>query len=169
MSKLDPVIRLADLELETSELGTRYASSDRHFSTDMGLTKLGATYTIAPPGKTACPYHVHHAKDEMFVILEGEGEYRFGEKRYPVKGGDVLGAPVGGPDYAHQIFNTGDKPLKFIGISSMSEFEVVEYPDSNKFQVIERKGSSGEARFRHVGRAQHALDYWDGEDIGGAA
>lgn len=166
MSKpVNPVVSLADLELEYSELGERYASGDRHFTTDMGLTKLGATYTVIPPGKISCPYHVHHAKDEMFVILEGEGEYRFGDKHYPVKAGDVLAAPVGGPEYAHQILNTSDKPLAFIGISSTSEFEVVEYPDSKKFQVIERKGTTGEAQFRHVGRVEQALDYWDGESI----
>lgn len=160
-----PVVTLADLDLVSSEFGERYASKDRHFTSDMGLTKLGATYTVVPAGKRACPYHVHHAKDEMFVILQGEGEYRFGDKTYRVKAGDVLGAPVGGPEYAHQILNTSDKPLAFIGISSTSEFEIVEYPDSNKFQVIERKGTIGEARFRHIGRAEQTLDYWDGENV----
>ena len=43
----------------------------------------------------------------MFVILEGEGIYRFGSKSYTVMAGDVLGAPRGGVEYAHKLTNTG--------------------------------------------------------------
>jgi uncharacterized cupin superfamily protein len=159
-----PVVRLSELELEDFELGTRYASKDRHFTTGMGLTRLGATYTEVPPGKTACPYHVHHAKDEMFVVLAGKGEYRFGSVVHQVQAGDVLAAPVGGAEYAHQLVNTGNEPLKYIAISSAAQIEVCEYPDSGKFQVIHRPGSE-EAKFRFVGRQETTLDYWDGESV----
>ena len=53
------------------------------------------------------------SSDELFIILEGEGTYRFGDESYPVKAGDVLGAPAGGSETAHQIINTGTVPLRY--------------------------------------------------------
>jgi uncharacterized cupin superfamily protein len=36
----------------------------------------------------------------MFLILEGEGELRFGDKRYPIRKHDVIACPPGGPEVA---------------------------------------------------------------------
>ena len=38
--------------------------------------KLGASIDIVPPGKRSCPYHFHHAEEEMFIVLEGQGTLR---------------------------------------------------------------------------------------------
>ena len=108
----------------------------------MGVTQIGASYSEVPPGKAGCPCHVHHVEDEMFVILEGEGTYRFGSESYPVMAGDVLGAPRGGIEYAHKLTNTGKGPLKYLSISTRSDIEVCEYPDSNKFMVSSLVGVS---------------------------
>ena len=32
--------------------------------------KLGASIDIVAPGMRSCPYHFHHAEEEMFIILE---------------------------------------------------------------------------------------------------
>lgn len=153
-----PVVSLGALPLESFERGTAYRSSDAGgVARGLGLTRLGATYIEVPPGKSSCPYHVHHAVDEMFVILEGQGDYRFGESRYSVGAGDVLGAPRGGPDFAHQLINTGAGTLKYLAISSVSDADVCEYPDSDKFGAGSRTG------FRVIGRRGESLDYWDGE------
>lgn len=163
--RFNPVARLAELQLETLGRGSRYESLDAGISEKLKLTRLGCGYTIVPPGKTACPFHVHHAEDEMFVVLEGTGEYRFGEERFQIQGGDVLGAPVGGPEYAHQIFNTGTEPLKYLSISSKADIEICEYPDSGKVGYYGKHAGGGK-RFRHLTRPELGLDYWDGEDIG---
>ena len=78
----------------------------------------------------------------------------------PIKKGDVLGAPSGGPETAHQIINTGSTPLIYLGLSTKAKTEICEYPDSGKFLAkTNREGSS----FDHIGRGENALDYWDGE------
>jgi uncharacterized cupin superfamily protein len=101
----------------------------------------------------------------MFIILEGEGTYRFGAETYPIKAGDVLGAPAGGQDTAHQIINTGSGPLRYYGISTMSIADVCEYPDSGKFGVFSRSTGNpyDKATHRHLDRLGNGLDYWDGE------
>ena len=98
----------------------------------------------------------------MFVILDGEGEYRFGDHRVAVSKGDVLGAPAGGPETAHQLINTGPAVLIYLAISTKAKTEIVEYPDSGKF--LAKTYGEGKTTFRAIGRAADTnLDYWDGE------
>ncbi len=91
-----PFVRISEEALQPFSHGQKYQSDDLPLSEKLGLTQIGACYCEVPAGKTACPFHVHHCEDEMFIILEGEGAYRFGEETYAVKAGDVLGAPRGG-------------------------------------------------------------------------
>ena len=161
--KINPVARISELELETFEHGSAYRSADAMLAARLGLTQLGAAYSEVPPGKSGCPFHVHHVEDEMFVILEGEGTYRFGSNSYPVKAGDVLGAPRGGPEYAHKLTNTGTGPLKYLSISTNADTEICEYPDSGKFQASTRTPGAAASRFKIMGRTGENLDYWEGE------
>ena len=160
---LNPVVRIAELALEPSSQGEAYRSADAAIGERIGLTTLGAAYSEVPPGKSGCPFHVHHVEDEMFVILEGEGVYRFGAQTYAVKAGDVLGAPRGGPQYAHKLTNTGARPLKYLSISTKADTEVCEYPDSGKFQVSSKPAPGRAGKLRFVGRDGEGLEYWDGE------
>ncbi len=36
----------------------------------------GAGVDILAPGMRSCPYHVHPAQEELFVVLEGRGSLR---------------------------------------------------------------------------------------------
>lgn len=162
---LNPVARLSELELREGRHGDAYAFRDVSFSGSIGLKDIGCSYTEVPPGKSACPFHSHRMEEEMFVILEGSGVYRFGERRFDVKAGDVLGAPTGGAEYAHKLTNTGSVPLKYLSVSTKSVTEVCEYPDSGKFEVSSQDAPGGAKRLVFVGReGQGDLDYWDGED-----
>ncbi|MCZ4273868.1 cupin domain-containing protein [Maritalea porphyrae] len=159
-------VRLADLETTPFSHGKSYESYDAPVAKALGLTKLGAAYTVVPPGKTACPYHVHHAEDEMFIVLSGSGEYRFGDTVHQVQAGDVLGAPVGGAEFAHQLWNRGNEPLIYLAISSKADVDVCEYPDTGKFAVMSGSGKTrrhGQSAFAFVGRAEQGLDYFDGD------
>lgn len=168
-----PIVTLAGLQLVPFEQGSFYKGADASFGLELGLKDMGARYNEIPPGKSSCPFHNHHVEEEMFVILEGEGTYRFGMERHPFKAGDVLGATAGGQETAHQIINTGSSVLRYLGISTVAATEVCEYPDSGKFLVSSKAAagqppvhpySSSSASLRHKGRAgEHNLDYWDGE------
>jgi uncharacterized cupin superfamily protein len=122
--------------------------------------QLGASVDILPPGKRSCPYHLHHAREEMFIVTQGSGTLRVAGEMLPITAGDVLFLPAG-PEYPHQIINTSDAPLHYLSISTMQSPEICEYPDSNKHGVWVDRGDTAvfEARHRNGGD----LDYWDGE------
>jgi len=138
-----------------------YDSIGARLAAGTAALKLGASVDIVPPGKRSCPYHFHHAQEEMFVVLEGQGSLRVAGEMLPISTGDVMFIPPG-PDYPHQIINTSDAPLKYLSISTRERPEIVEYPDSNKYQAIGGPDAGG-TDFRRVHRAADDLDYWAGE------
>ena len=162
----EPVVNINDLKLESWERGTLYVGADVRLGPMIGVRDLGISYSEVPPGKSGCPFHNHHVEDEIFVILEGEGVYRFGDKTYPIKTGSVLGAPAGGQETAHQIINTGTTPLRYYGISTMSIADVCEYPDSGKFGVFSRstRNPYDKSTIRHLQFLDaKGIDYWERE------
>ena len=97
----------------------------------------------------------------MFLILEGSGTLRFGGKEYPIKKHDIIACPPGGQDVAHQIINTSDSELRYLCLSTNEPFDICEYPDSNK--VMSVVGEAGNREFKHISKADQAVDYFDGE------
>lgn len=160
-----PVVNVADLPLERWRRSAFYGGADARIGPMIGVRDLGISYSEVEPGQSACPFHNHHVEDELFIVIEGEGTYRFGAESHPIKAGDVLGAPAGGQDTAHQIINTGSRTLRYFGISTMSLADVCEYPDSGKFGVFSRhtRNPYDKASVRHLDRVGTGLDYWDGE------
>jgi uncharacterized cupin superfamily protein len=132
----------------------------------IGAQKLGYNLTAVPPGMRAFPQHNHRVNEEMFFVLEGAGEVRIGSERFPIRGGDFIACPPGGPETAHQIVNTGDGELRYLAVSTKQFPEICDYPDSGKFGVLAEfpPGPDGRPQvFRHVGRADLAVGYWEGE------
>ena len=131
----------------------------------LGAQKLGYNVTVIPANKRGFPLHSHRANEEMFFILSGKGEFRIGSERHPVRVGDVICCPPGGPETAHQIINTSDEELKFLAVSTRITPDISDYPESKKFGVFgEFTGPDGKPQmFRHLGRHENNIDYWDGE------
>lgn len=163
MTNIDnPVLNIADVPMMDRGNGQGFAVKWGRAGPLLGLTSLGCAVHVVPPGKRAFPFHRHHVMDELFYVLSGEGQYRWGDKTFPVKAGDLIGAPAG--TEAHQIVNTGSDALHYLAVSSNSATEVVEYPDSGKIGIIagDKEGNFMSATYRGIGRIAKA-DYWDGE------
>lgn len=122
--------------------------------------KLGISVDTVAPGKRSCPYHFHHAQEELFIVIEGEGTLRVAGEMLPVRAGDVVFIPPG-PEYPHQFINTSLQPMKYLSVSTRESPEVCEYPDSGKYFAMAR-GADGKG-FEAIQRAGAPLDYWDGE------
>jgi uncharacterized cupin superfamily protein len=158
-----PIVNIADVPLMDRGHGQRFAVQWGRAGPLVGLGGLGCAVHVVPRGKCAFPFHRHHVMDELFFIVSGQGEYRYGEDRLAVRAGDIVGAPAGAKP--HQIINTGAEELTYLGISTLGGVEVVDYPDSGKVAVAAgmKNADLTTATYRGVGRIAPA-DYWDGED-----
>ncbi|WP_306476246.1 cupin domain-containing protein [Methyloversatilis sp.] len=156
-----PFVNLDDVEFNRVEENGFYSSRLAQFSAAIGARKLGYNLTELPPGSAQCPYHSHRIWEEMFLILEGEGELRYGDQTYPIRKHDVIACPTGGPDTAHQIINTGSTTLRYLSLSNLEDIEVCEYPDANKVGVFAAGAST--PGLRTFFRAEGDVDYYDRE------
>jgi uncharacterized cupin superfamily protein len=172
MSK--PVINIDDIKMQTWPAGAslsgttaeRYEAKTGFVGVLIGAKKLGYNITAIPPGKSAFPLHNHHINEEMFFILQGTGEVRFGEATHPIRTGDFIACPPGGKEVAHKIVNTGADDLRYLAVSTKMTPEIVDYPDSGKFGILAEYPQGADEkpqRFVFVGREQQSLAYWDGE------
>jgi uncharacterized cupin superfamily protein len=156
-----PIINLDEVEFDDIEDNGLYTSRRARFSERIGARELGYNLSVLPPGKAQCPFHCHHGEEEMFLILEGSGELRFGDQRYPLRAHDVIACPAGGPDVAHQIINTGTTELRYLALSNFAAIESCEYPDSGKVSIV--AGRRGERTLYKLFRAETTVDYYDRE------
>jgi len=163
-TKTKPILNVADVELKPfgapAPLDASFSCKMGQIGARVGAKKLGYNVTVVPPGKRAFPFHNHRVNEEMFFVLEGEGEVRIGGERHPLRAGDVLACPPGGTECAHQIVNTSSsKELRYLAVSTKESPELCEYPDGGKgkFGFMTSDGT------RYVGRFEGSIDYWDGE------
>ncbi len=74
---------------------------------------LGIWDTILDKEAAVTP-HVHKDIEEVYYILEGDGEMRIGDEAKLVGAGDVIYIP---PEKVHTLINMGKSPLRFITAS----------------------------------------------------
>lgn len=169
-----PIVNIATLDPQPLPPGfaasgaaaERYGPHVARISQNLGAQKLGYNLTVLPPGKRGYPLHNHRVNEEMFFVLEGEGEVRISNNRHPIRAGDIIACPPGGPETAHQIINTSNADLRYLSISTKQTPEICEYPDSNKYGVIAEFTPAADGTpqvFRTVGRRGESVDYWEGE------
>jgi uncharacterized cupin superfamily protein len=156
-----PVMNLDEATFDDVEENGIYTSSRATIGDHIGARNLGYNLTMLPPGKVQCPFHCHHGEEEMFLILEGEGELRFGEERFAIRKHDVIACPPGGPEVAHQIVNTGTTMMRYLALSTLVAVDACEYPDSGKVMVA--AGKRGDRVLRKMFRAENVVDYYDRE------
>ncbi len=156
-----PIMNLDAVEFDDVEENGFYTSSRGQIGAHIGARKLGYNLTVLPPGKAQCPFHCHHGEEEMFFILEGEGELRFGDQRYPIRRHDVIACPTGGPEVAHQIINTGKTTMRYLSLSTLAELDACEYPDSQKVLIV--AGQGNDLKLRKMVRAENTVEYYDRE------
>ena len=157
-------LQFTDLAQRSRELGNempaQFGGRMAPVGRVVGAKGLGYNVTAVPPGKKAFPFHSHRLNEEMFFILEGEGELRLGTQTHRVRRGDFIACVPGGPGTAHQIVNTGSVELKYIAVSTMQRPEVCQYPDSGKVAVYD---AAGPDPMRYVAQESQQVGYWDGE------
>jgi uncharacterized cupin superfamily protein len=120
---------------------------------------LGLSLYELEPGKTQAPLHFHHGSEELVLVLRGRPTLRTTEGERQLEPGDVVHFPKG-PAGAHQLYNHGDEPARYVVAASHASPDVVEYPDSGKLAAMAR----GETPLWTMHRRADAVDYFEDEE-----
>jgi uncharacterized cupin superfamily protein len=100
-----------------------------------GSEQLGAAvYEVAPGGRIS-PLHVHHANEELIIVLSGRPTLRGADGSRELATGEVV-ACLPGRRGAHTVENHSDGPARVLIVSTMIYPEVAEQLDSGKVLVL---------------------------------
>jgi uncharacterized cupin superfamily protein len=129
----------------------------------LGGELLGATLYECPPGNRVWPYHLHHANEEMLLVLEGTPTLRTPEGERLLERGEVV-LFRRGAEGAHQLLNHSDSPARFLMISTMIAPDVCEFPDSGKVGIWAgaAPGAAQPPSFHAFFRGDREVRYWEG-------
>ena len=147
------VLDLQPLERDTETIGRRVRFPGR----EMGSVKTGIRHAEVFPGKLNAPPHCHALEEEIFVVLEGDGELLLWEEdgvaEHPVREGSVVVRPAS-TGVAH-AFRGGAEGMSLLMYGPREPGEVCYYPRSGKVYFI---------GLELITRVGEQLDYWEGED-----
>jgi uncharacterized cupin superfamily protein len=105
-----------------------------------GARELGVTLYELEPRAAVAPYHVHHANEELMVVLSGRPRLRTPAGERELEPGAVVAFPRG-PDGAHQVTNPGEEPVRVLLVSTMNFPDIAEYPDTGAVLAMSAPGA----------------------------
>jgi len=121
-----------------------------------GAELFGASLYELEPGQKTFPYHWQYVEEEMLIVLEGEPTLRTPEGERRLTRGDTV-VFKRGPEGAHLVRNDTAAEVRILMLSTPSQVEIAEYPDSEKIGVF----AEG---LRLLVRRESGVDYFDGEE-----
>src|SRR5580704_7200754 len=100
-----------------------------------GARELAANVYELDPGAVGSPLHVHHANEELLLVLAGTLSLRGPDGTQLLSAGAVVAFPRGQAG-AHSLVNRSDAPVRYIVVSTTNRPDVVEYPDTGATLVV---------------------------------
>ncbi len=154
----------ADLWDEERHAHPGYGWKRRGLRRPLGGERIGASLYELPPGKRTWPYHFHWANEELLLVLEGEATLRTPDGERQLRSGDCV-VFSRGPEGAHALRNSGERPARLLVFSTQIHPDVGEYPDSRKLLAVAgAPPTPGEdAPLELLFRRDEGVDYWEGE------
>jgi uncharacterized cupin superfamily protein len=92
------------------------------------------------PGAASGPYHLHHATEELLVVLAGEPTLRTPEGERALACGDVVHFPHGAPG-AHRVENRSDGPVRYLMVAAHQGLDIIEYVDEGEVLAYSHRPS----------------------------
>jgi uncharacterized cupin superfamily protein len=155
-SRPERIVNVDEVE-PVERAGATVARRIRDLGRRTGSRHTGLRHAEVLPGKLNAAPHCHSAEEEIFVVLEGDGELLLWERdaspEHPVRAGSVVVRPAG-TGVAH-AFRGGVSGLTLLMYGTRDPNDICFFPRSGKVYL------------RGVGviaRLGESLDYWDGED-----
>jgi uncharacterized cupin superfamily protein len=100
-----------------------------------GARELAANIYELDPGVVGSPLHVHHANEELLLVLAGTPTLRGPDGTQLMSAGAVIAFPRGQAG-AHSLVNQSDAPARYLVVSTTNRPDVVEYPDTGATLVV---------------------------------
>jgi uncharacterized cupin superfamily protein len=137
--------------------GTTVGRKVRDLGRRAGSQRTGLRLAEVLPGKLNAAPHCHAAEEEIFVVLDGEGDLllweREGVAEHPIRAGSVVTRPAG-TGVAH-AFRAGDAGSTVLMYGTRDPNDICYYPRSGKVYFT---------GLGVIARLGEPLDYWEGED-----
>ena len=165
MAQRSNVVSKEDMRWAEHSHGEKFGYKRKSLSSATGGERIGCSLYEVAPGRRAWPYHYHGANEEAIYVLEGSGTLRVNGEEVPVSEGDYATFPARA-EGAHQVVNTSDSPLRYLFFSTITELDVMIYPDSGKVGVFIGAAPGGSKEKRTVSgffRQGDEVDYYEGE------
>ena len=100
-----------------------------------GARELAAIVYELGPGAVGSPLHIHHANEELLLVLAGTPSLRGPDGTQLLSAGAVV-AFLGGRAGAHSLVNGSDARVRYLVVSTTNSPDVVEYPDTGATLVV---------------------------------
>ncbi|HEY1713240.1 MAG TPA: cupin domain-containing protein [Solirubrobacteraceae bacterium] len=100
-----------------------------------GAQELAANVYELDPGAVGSPLHVHHANEELLLVLAGTLSLRGPDGTQLLRAGAVV-AFRRGQAGAHSLVNRSDAPVRYVVVSTTNRPDVVEYLDTAATLVV---------------------------------
>lgn len=99
--------------VETLSRGDGVVSAILHSDGGAPATDLTITWVEVDPGAAQ---EIHsHDPEQVYVLVEGDGEMTVGDETASISAGDLVHIPS---NAAHGIENTGDEPLEYVSAAT---------------------------------------------------
>ena len=143
-----------DLALIPAVTGSRYpapfdepcrARRVQRLGVAAGLTHLGASRVVLPPGSWSSQRHWHFKDDELVVVLEGEIVLVTDAGEETLRAGDFCAFKPGVAD-GHHAQNRSHRDAVLLAVSSRIEGDGADFPGLDLRAEV---GAGGIARFVH--------------------
>ena len=100
-----------------------------------GAQELAANVYELDPGAVGSPLHLHHANEELLLVLAGTLSLRGPDGTQLLPAGAVIAFPRGRAG-VHSLVNRSDAPVRYLVVSTTNRPDVVEYPDTAATLVV---------------------------------
>jgi uncharacterized cupin superfamily protein len=100
-----------------------------------GARELAANVYELEPGAVGSPLHVHHANEELLLVLAGTLSVRGPDATQLLPAGAVVAFPRGQAG-AHSLVNRSDAAVRYLVVSTTNCPDVVEYADTATTLVV---------------------------------
>jgi uncharacterized cupin superfamily protein len=100
-----------------------------------GARELAANVYELDPGAVGSPLHMHHANEELLLVLAGTPSLRGPDGMQALSAGAMVAFPRGQAG-AHSLVNHSDEPVRYVVVSTTNRPDVVEYLDTGATLVV---------------------------------